>query len=41
MLVTDPDAKYDAIAGLTDVKRLVRTNIVILPMRPRTPRIAL
>lgn len=34
ILIKDPDVSWDAIAGLDDVKKLLRQNLVILPMRP-------
>ena len=34
ILVREPNVSWDSIAGLNDVKRLLRQNLVILPMRP-------
>ena len=34
ILVREPNVSWDSIAGLHDVKRLLRQNLVILPMRP-------
>lgn len=34
MLVKDPDVEWDSIAGLSDIKKNLRQNLVILPMRP-------
>ncbi|KAK8853758.1 Katanin p60 ATPase-containing subunit A1 [Tritrichomonas musculus] len=34
MLVKDPDVEWDSIAGLADIKKNLRQNLVILPMRP-------
>jgi katanin p60 ATPase-containing subunit A1 len=34
ILVREPNVPWDSIAGLSDVKRLLRQNLVILPMRP-------
>jgi katanin p60 ATPase-containing subunit A1 len=34
ILVREPDVAWESIAGLADVKRLLRQNLVILPMRP-------
>ena len=34
ILVRDPNVEWDSIAGLKQVKRLLRQNLVILPMRP-------
>lgn len=34
ILVREPNVQWDSIAGLTQVKRLLRQNLVILPMRP-------
>lgn len=34
ILIKEPNVSWDSIAGLDDVKRLLRQNLVILPMRP-------
>jgi katanin p60 ATPase-containing subunit A1 len=34
ILVREPNVPWDSIAGLAEVKRLLRTNLVILPLRP-------
>ena len=34
ILVREPNVQWDSIAGLDNVKRLLRQNLVILPMRP-------
>ena len=34
ILVREPNVQWDSIAGLAGVKRLLRQNLVILPMRP-------
>ena len=34
ILVREPNVQWDSIAGLASVKRLLRHNLVILPMRP-------
>ena len=34
ILVREPNVQWESIAGLTSVKRLLRQNLVILPMRP-------
>lgn len=34
ILVREPNVQWDQIAGLAQVKRLLRQNLVILPMRP-------
>jgi katanin p60 ATPase-containing subunit A1 len=34
ILVREPNVKWDSIAGLVAVKKLLRTNLVVLPMRP-------
>lgn len=34
ILVREPNVQWESIAGLTQVKRLLRQNLVILPMRP-------
>jgi katanin p60 ATPase-containing subunit A1 len=34
ILIREPDVTWDSIAGLEDVKKLLRQNLVILPMRP-------
>lgn len=34
ILVKEPNVQWDSIAGLSQVKRLLRQNLVILPMRP-------
>lgn len=34
ILIKEPNVSWDSIAGLADVKRLLRQNLVILPMRP-------
>lgn len=34
ILVREPNIQWDQIAGLAQVKRLLRQNLVILPMRP-------
>ena len=34
ILIKEPNVSWDSIAGLSDVKRLLRQNLVILPMRP-------
>ncbi|KAH0787368.1 ATPase, AAA family protein [Histomonas meleagridis] len=34
ILIREPNVSWDSIAGLSQVKRLLRQNLVILPMRP-------
>ena len=34
ILIREPNVQWDQIAGLAQVKRLLRQNLVILPMRP-------
>ena len=34
ILIREPDVSWESIAGLADIKRLLRQNLVILPMRP-------
>lgn len=34
ILIREPNVSWDSIAGLAQVKRLLRQNLVILPMRP-------
>jgi len=34
ILVKDPNVQWESIAGLANVKKLLRQNLVILPMRP-------
>lgn len=34
ILIKEPNVSWDSIAGLAEVKRLLRQNLVILPMRP-------
>ena len=34
ILIKEPDVPWESIAGLDDIKRLLRQNLVILPMRP-------
>jgi katanin p60 ATPase-containing subunit A1 len=38
ILVRDPNVAWDQIAGLAQVKRLLRQNLVLLPMRPDIAR---
>ncbi|OHS94497.1 ATPase, AAA family protein [Tritrichomonas foetus] len=34
ILIKEPDVDWESIAGLADIKKLLRQNLVILPMRP-------
>jgi katanin p60 ATPase-containing subunit A1 len=38
ILVRDPNVQWDSIAGLHPIKRLLRQNLVILPMRPESTK---
>ena len=38
ILVKDPNVQWESIAGLDSIKRLLRQNLVILPMRPDIAR---
>jgi katanin p60 ATPase-containing subunit A1 len=38
ILTRDPDVQWESIAGLSEIKRLLRQNLVILPMRPDIAR---
>jgi katanin p60 ATPase-containing subunit A1 len=38
ILVREPNVSWDSIAGLSQVKRLLRQNLVFLPMRPDISR---